>query len=135
MANRNVKNHFGLTGRWLYIWLMICNSFAMLLFGYDQGVFGMIRPNHHELLADRYSGGILTIQSFEQLFGIAGHETLKGVIVGTYDLGCLVGALLTYPIGEHIGRKRSILLGTSIMMTGAFLQFLAGSFGVMVAGR
>ena len=39
-VNRSIKNNLGLTGRWLYISLMICNSFAMLLFGYDQGVFG-----------------------------------------------------------------------------------------------
>jgi len=82
-----------------------------------------------------YIGGILTIASFEQRFGLVGEETLKGVIVGSYDLGCLLGALLTYPIGERIGRKRSILLGTTVMMIGAFLQFLAGNFGVMVAGR
>ena len=34
------RNHFGVTGKCLYLNLMVCCSFAMLLFGYDQGVFG-----------------------------------------------------------------------------------------------
>lgn len=80
-------------------------------------------------------GGILTLPGFETRFGIKGDETLKGVIVGSYDLGCLVGALATGPVGGRIGRKRSILLGTTIMMIGAFLQFLAPKFAVMTTGR
>ena len=40
MGNRKVSNHFGVSGFWLYGWLMVTNSAAMLLFGYDQGVFG-----------------------------------------------------------------------------------------------
>lgn len=75
------------------------------------------------------------MKGFEARFGIKDDETLKGVIVGSYDLGCLVGALATGPIGGRIGRKRSILLGTIIMMIGAFLQFLAPNFAVMTAGR
>lgn len=38
--NRSIGNHFGITGKWLYLWLMVVNSTSMLLFGYDQGVFG-----------------------------------------------------------------------------------------------
>jgi len=96
----------------------------------------LFRPTAFSVSAKQiYIGGILTIASFEQRFGLVGEETLKGVIVGSYDLGCLLGALLTYPIGERIGRKRSILLGTTVMMIGAFLQSLAGNFRVMVAGR
>ncbi len=119
MCNRSISNHFGVTGEWLYVWLMVGNSTSMLLFGYDQGVFG----------------SILTLPNFEQSFGLQDNETLKGVVVGSYDLGCLVGALATGPIGGRIGRKRSVLLGTTVMMIGAFLQFLASDFGVMTAGR
>ena len=81
------------------------------------------------------AGGILTLEGFETRFRLEGNETLKGVIVGTYDLGCLSGALATSPIGGLIGRKKSIILGTTIMMIGAFLQFLAPNFAVMTAGR
>lgn len=119
MGKRKINNHFGVTGGWLYFWLMVVNSTSMLLFGYDQGVFG----------------GILTLPKFEERFGLQDNELLKGIVVGSYDLGCLVGALATGPIGGLIGRKRSVLLGTTIMMVGAFLQFLAQDYGVMTAGR
>ena len=90
-------------------------------------------PGNKYLLID--PGGILTLNDFEARFQTEDNETLKGIIVGSYDLGCLAGALVTGPIGNWIGRKRSILLGTTTMMIGAFLQFLAPNFGVMTAGR
>ena len=80
-------------------------------------------------------GGILTIGDFERTFGIQHNETLKGVIVGTYDLGCLFGALATIWVGERVGRKWSILLGTVVMIIGAILQTFAFGIGVMIAGR
>lgn len=35
-----IHGHFGLSGYWLTFWIMVSCSTAMLLFGYDQGVFG-----------------------------------------------------------------------------------------------
>ncbi len=35
-----IHGHFGLSGYWLNFWIMVSCSTAMLLFGYDQGVFG-----------------------------------------------------------------------------------------------
>jgi hypothetical protein len=42
MAKHTLSNHFGVTGEWLFYWLMVTNATSMLLFGYDQGVFGKI---------------------------------------------------------------------------------------------
>lgn len=36
------KPYFGLTGGWLTFWVSVACSTDMTLFGYDQGVFGMI---------------------------------------------------------------------------------------------
>ena len=109
----------------------------MLLFGYDQGVFGesngYVRPN--QSIVNQHQGGILTLIDFQTRFELRGDETAKGIIVGSYDLGCLGGALTIGPVGGLIGRKKSVLLGTTIMMLGAFLQFLAPNFGIMTAGR
>ena len=44
MANRTVGNHFVVTGKWLFNWLMVTNATSMLVFGYDQGAFGKINP-------------------------------------------------------------------------------------------
>lgn len=91
----------------------------MLLFGYDQGVVG----------------GLLTLPTFEQRFKLQENQILKGVVVGSYHLGCLIGALATSPIGGQIGRKKSVMLGTTITMIGVFLQFFAQDYGTMTAGR
>ena len=61
--------------------------------------------------------------------------TRQGWIVGTYDLGCLVGAIVTFALGGLLGRKKTIFYGTVIMMVGAFLQTFGDSFLVMVIGR
>ena len=60
---------------------------------------------------------------------------MKGVIVATYDLGCLFGALFTIWVGERIGRKWSVVWGTLIMIVGAVLQAAACSVPVMITGR
>ena len=61
--------------------------------------------------------------------------TRQGWIVGTYDLGCLGGAVVTFAVGGFLGRKKTIFWGTVIMMVGAFLQTFGNSFTVMVLGR
>ena len=98
---------------------MVVNSTSMLLFGYNQGVF-----------AD-----VLTSPNFEQRFGPYNNEISRGIIVGSYNLGCILGALVASIVGGQIGRRRSILLGTTIMMTGALLQLFAQDLGFMTAGR
>ena len=52
-----------------------------------------------------------------------------------YDIGCFVGAISVCVIGEPLGRKNSILVGTTIMSIGAIIQ--VASFGVpeMIVGR
>lgn len=52
-----------------------------------------------------------------------------------YDLGCFAGAILAVVIGDYLGRKKSILVGTTIMTVGAFMQIFASSVPVMMAGR
>ena len=36
------KPYFGLTGGWLTFWVSVACATDMTLFGYDQGVFGML---------------------------------------------------------------------------------------------
>ncbi len=60
----------------------------------------------------------------------------QGIIVGSYDLGCLFGAAaIASLVGGRLGRKRTIFIGTLIMMVGAFLQTFSNDYGMMVAGR
>ncbi|KAI0481280.1 general substrate transporter [Xylariaceae sp. FL0804] len=103
-----------------------------LLFGYDQGVMG----------------GILTMPSFLDLFpsinpdadGISNAEsaarsTNQGIAVACYNLGCFLGAILTIFISNPLGRRRMIILGTSIMVVGAILQASATTLPHFIIGR
>ena len=56
-------------------------------------------------------------------------------MVAIYDIGCFLGACFSVWFGEAYGRKKTVLLGTSIMTIGAIIQ--VASFGVpqMIVGR
>lgn len=58
-----------------------------------------------------------------------------GVSVASFNLGCFAGAVLTIWIGDILGRRKTIFLGSSIMIVGAAMQCSAFSLGQFVAGR
>lgn len=87
--------------------------------GYDQGVMS----------------GLLTGNAFTNQFpeidttdGGNGSPSLQGITVAIYDIGCFMGAILMFFVGEFLGRRRSILIGCSIMIVGAILQ--AAAYGI-----
>lgn len=91
-------------------------------------------------------GGLLTLPSFVKTFpeidAINASEATKdhvsliqGISVASYNLGCLFGAVCTIWLGDILGRRKMIFLGSAIMILGAALQCSAFSLGHMVAGR
>ena len=80
-------------------------------------------------------GGIIITPNFLNQLGIADNTNLQGTVTSLYDVGCFFGAVSGFYIGERLGRKRAIILGTVIMMVGAVIQ--VSSFGVpqMIVGR
>ncbi|RDI77902.1 hypothetical protein Vi05172_g12140 [Venturia inaequalis] len=101
-----------------------------LLFGYDQGVMG----------------GLLTLPSFLKTFPEIDVEaaplarqnhvsTIQGISIASYNAGCFAGALATIFIGDMLGRRKAIFLGTLIMVVGAALQCSAINLGHLIAGR
>lgn len=52
-----------------------------------------------------------------------------------YDIGCFFGAIAAFSLGERLGRRNSVLVGTTIMSVGAILQISAFSVAQMIAGR
>ncbi len=76
-------------------------------------------------------GGILTMPQFLEYYPSINTEAedvknnpslsheranKQGIAVASYNLGCFVGAVITIFISNTLGRKRMIMLGTSIMM-------------------
>lgn len=93
-------------------------------------------------------GGILTLKVFldafpminPNAFGITEEEsstrsTYQGIAVASYNLGCFIGAMITIFIGNPLGRKRVIMLGTAIMVIGAILQASATTLEQFIIGR
>lgn len=62
-------------------------------------------------------------------------STIQGISIASYNLGCFVGALMTIWIGDWLGRRKTIFLGSAIMVIGATLQTSAFSLGHLIAGR
>lgn len=58
-----------------------------------------------------------------------------GVSVSSYNLGCFAGALLTIWLGDKLGRRRTILAGSIVMVIGAALQCSAFSLTQLITGR
>jgi MFS family permease len=64
---------------------------------------------------------------FGKDFGHPGPN-MQGNIVALYDIGCVIGAITTYIVGERLGRRTMLILGGSIMILGT--ATLASSFSV-----
>ena len=58
-----------------------------------------------------------------------------GNIVSLYEIGCFIGALATFVVGDFLGRRRTILLSSLFMIAGAIIQGASSTVGVMIAGR
>ncbi|CZR58235.1 probable sugar transporter [Phialocephala subalpina] len=115
----NMAPYFGLTGGWLTFWVTVACATDMTLFGYDQGVFG----------------GVIVTQDFLDTLNLNGKTALVGTVTALYDIGCFLGAIAAVVLGDLLGRKKTILLGTTIMTVGAIMQIAAFNVPVMIAGR
>ncbi|KAJ5622739.1 hypothetical protein N7490_011344 [Penicillium lividum] len=91
---------------------------GFFLFGYDQGVFG----------------GILTNQNFLDTFNNP-DSTIQAQITSTYYLGAIFGAIFSRFVGDHIGRRRAIILGCILLTIGGALQASASVLPHMIVGR
>lgn len=115
------SQYFGLTGGWLTFWVSVACATDMTLFGYDQGVFG----------------GVIVTPDFLDTLNLGGpeHTSLLGTVTALYDVGCFFGAVAAFSLGERLGRKKSVLLGTTVMSIGAILQISSYSVAQMIVGR
>ncbi|KAH8812863.1 sugar transporter family protein [Xylogone sp. PMI_703] len=128
-----LPRYFGLRGKPLGLAIAILAGLDFLLFGYDQGVMG----------------GLLTLPSFIKTFpeidvvntqGLSHSQvdhrsTIQGISVASYNVGCFLGAIGTIWLGDMLGRRKMIFIGSSIMVVGAALQCSAFSLPHFIVGR
>jgi MFS family permease len=60
---------------------------------------------------------------------------LISTVTAIYDIGCFFGAILVCAIGDPLGRKNCVLLGTTIMSIGAIIQIASFNVPEMIVGR
>ncbi|GME36055.1 putative sugar transporter stl1 protein [Neofusicoccum parvum] len=112
---------FELRGRPLIVLILTVSGVDFLLFGYDQGTFGLF-------------GGILAGERFQDMLGNP-DSTMTGLVTAIYDIGCAFGAVTAFVFGEQIGRKRSIILANIIVIVGAAIQTASYSYAQMFVSR
>ncbi|KAJ5618227.1 hypothetical protein N7528_006870 [Penicillium herquei] len=120
----------------------------MALFGYDQAVFSkfpatqqiaLTRPSASSMDAKFltfyvFVGGIIVTKEFLDTMS-SPDANMQGTITSLYDVGCFFGAVSGSAMGVWLGRRRSVILGTVVMMVGAILQISAYSVPHMIVGR
>lgn len=63
------------------------------------------------------------------------YSNYQGIAVAAYNLGCFFGAIFTIWIGNELGRKKTIFVGSSIMIVGALLQCTSYGVPQFIVGR
>lgn len=87
--------------------IMFACQLAFVLFGYDQGVFSGIVGNQafRETMGCKYSTSSFSIPL---IHGQDPNDSLTGIIVSTYNLGCFTGCILNFFVGNWLGRRRAM---------------------------
>lgn len=74
-------------------------------------------------------------QDYLDVHGLVGRTKVSATVTAIYDVGCFFGAIIAFTIGEALGRKKSIMIGTTIMAVGTILQASSFSLPQMFVGR
>ncbi|KAK3669300.1 hypothetical protein LTR78_010838 [Recurvomyces mirabilis] len=109
---------FPLRGHALTAGITLTCGLSFMLFGWDQGVFG----------------GILNNQTFERQFDNPG-PTIQGQIVSTYDIGCIIGAIISIYFGDRLGRRWSVAMSSMWVILGGAIQASSFHLPQMIIGR
>lgn len=94
--------------------VVLFSSTAIALYGYDQGMMSLVNTNKDYLIT----------------MGISEDDTLVGVIVSVYYLGCAVGAVLASYAADYFGRRPSIFGCLAFSSLGNLLMFISGLGGM-----
>lgn len=60
---------------------------------------------------------------------------MTGLLVAIYNIGCALGALVAFVLGEYLGRKKSIIYASLVTIAGAAIQTGSFSYWQMFVGR
>lgn len=107
-----------LRGNALISIILLASGLDFLLFGFDQGLFG----------------GVLAGDGFKHMLGNP-SATRTGLVTAIYDIGCALGAVMAFLVGDKVGRKKSIVYANIIVIIGAAIQTASFSYAQMSVAR
>ncbi|KAJ4418189.1 hypothetical protein N0V85_001521 [Neurospora sp. IMI 360204] len=94
-------------------------AMAFWLFGYDMSVMG----------------GVITESPFTSVFPTMKDPNVQGIVIASFELGALVGALACLDLGDRLGRRATVWFGMLFMLVGGILQCSAWHVGQLATGR
>ena len=106
-----------LTGGFLVGLITVQSCLAFFLFGYDNGVLANLIDDATFL--DQFNPSTKMLAN----------------LVSFLSLGAAIGAFLNFFVLESLGRRRSIYLGSTLMLIGAIIQTSSYTSGQLLAGR
>ncbi|CAM1510939.1 Fc.00g084520.m01.CDS01 [Cosmosporella sp. VM-42] len=106
-------------GKALVTAITLASCQAFLLLGFDQGVMAGI------IGADNRFG-----RDFN-----SPDADMQGNITALYDIGCVLGSILCYFIGEHYGRRTILMTGGTIMIIGTAILASSTTIAQLIVGR
>ena len=80
-------------------------------------------------------GGVVVTPDFLDQLNLNNNASLISTVTAIYDIGCFLGAILVCAIGDPLGRKKCVLLGTTIMSIGAIIEIASFNVPEMIVGR
>lgn len=82
-------------------------------------------------------GSIVVSPDFLQVHDLVGPEKTKtlSTMSAVFDVGCFFSAILAFTVRDSLGRKKAILLGTTVMAEGTIIQAASFSLPQMLVGR
>ncbi|KAF9894942.1 hypothetical protein FE257_004564 [Aspergillus nanangensis] len=93
-------------------------SLGALLFGYDQGVMGVI-------VADERWKDLMKPK----------NSWVTGAVVSMYDVGCFFGAMSTGSLSDRYGRERMLAIASVVFIIGAVIQSASYTIVQIIIGR
>ncbi|KAL4746093.1 hypothetical protein BDW72DRAFT_210763 [Aspergillus terricola var. indicus] len=106
-------------GRALVVAISLASCQAFLLLGFDQGVM---------------SGLVGADNRFGRDFNNP-DANMQGNITALYDIGCVLGSIVSYFVGERLGRRTMLMAGGGIMIIGTVILASSDTVAQLIVGR
>lgn len=100
-----------------------------------QAVLSSLKTFLMSIISEVQRKPLFLVGKLHQQLSIGFDKYFKGTVTAIYDIGCFFGAVIAMSLGEWLGRKKSVLVGTTIMTVGAVLQISSFSVAQMIVGR